>query len=212
MEKKPLRILTPPGHYHFRFFYQHWESIIQEYLDALRIYEITGDEEPLSATVRLDQGAAYLPQRLAEADDRDSIEARAEKVDKYHVPEGVRTLVASVDVPLRMRQSVSPMPRPDEAPAGETVKAQAEHEEWEQTIERTHVTGRVHEITEETWFYFLEVLPPKLLRGRWFAFAEGQEPLTIFWRRNGIHYCRRLTEEETDRVCAASGLPRNYGC
>lgn len=78
--------------------YQRWESVIQEYLNALRIYEITGDEQPLSATVRLDQGAAYLPQRLAEEDARDNIEDRAEKVDKYQVPEGVRTLIGSVDV------------------------------------------------------------------------------------------------------------------
>lgn len=78
--------------------FQRWESIIQEYLNALRVYEITGDEEPLSATVRLDQGAAYLPQRLAEPDDRDHIEKRAEKIAKYSILPGVRTIGASVDV------------------------------------------------------------------------------------------------------------------
>jgi len=85
-------------------------------------------------------------------------------------------------------------------------------EDWQATIERIHVTGRVHAITEEIFDYFLDVLPPKLHGGPWFAFAEGQQPLTIFWRNRGTHYCRRLTEEETGHICTASGLSRNYGC
>lgn len=86
-----------------------------------------------------------------------------------------------------------------------------EPEEWGDTIERIHVTGRINEVTEETYWYFLEVLPPKMMRSNFFAFAEGQEPLTLFWESNGKHFCRRLTEEETTRFCEASGLSKNYG-
>ncbi len=111
----------------------------------------------------------------------------------------------------------------DTPPAGETLKGfltglaqadatdQPDVEEWTQTIERMHVTGRIHEITEETWFYFLEVSPPKIHGGSWFAFAEGTEPLTVFWQRRGKHYCRRLTDTETARVCDLAELPANYG-
>ena len=73
------------------------------------------------------------------------------------------------------------------------------------------VADRIAQITEETWYWFLEVLPPKLHGGSWFAFAEGQEPLKIFCRQRGQHFCRQLTWEETWRVCEASGLPRDYG-
>lgn len=78
--------------------FQSWESIVQKYLNGMRAYELSGDEEALRGIYGLDFGTAYLPQRLAEPDERDNIEARAEKVAKYHIPEGVRTLVAAVDV------------------------------------------------------------------------------------------------------------------
>lgn len=78
--------------------FQSWESIVQKYLNGLRTFELSGDEEPLKGVFGLDFGTAYLPRRLAEPDDRDDIEQRAEKIDKYQVPEGVRTLIASVDV------------------------------------------------------------------------------------------------------------------
>ena len=88
---------------------------------------------------------------------------------------------------------------------------QPDDEPWPDVIARLQVEGRIAEFTEEVWYYFLEVLPPKLLRGSWFAFAEGQEPLKMFWRRQGKHYVRQLTWEETHRLCDATGLPKDYG-
>ena len=117
------------------------------------------------------------------------------------------------------------MPSPDELPAvreslntvlsclttGVPISEQPAEEEWAATIQRLSVEGRIARITQETWYYFLEMLPPKLLRGSWFAFAEGQEPLKLFWRKQGHHYGRQLTWDETWRVCDATGLPRDYG-
>ena len=116
------------------------------------------------------------------------------------------------------------MPIPDVPATGETledllrslttgvpVANQVENEEWPDVIVRLQVEGRIAEVSEEVWFYFLEVLPPKLLRGNWFAFAEGQEPLKLFWRRQGCHYGRQLTWAETHRLCDATGLPKDYG-
>ncbi len=91
------------------------------------------------------------------------------------------------------------------------ISKQPEEEEWHATVERLSSAGRIAEITEETWFHFLEVLPPKLHCGRAFAFAEGQEPLRLFWHRRGKYYGRQLTQEETNRVCDLTGLPRHYG-
>ena len=78
---------------------------------------------------------------------------------------------------------------PEQAPSGEPlgdilrelahgvpVSQQPQDEDWAATVDRIGVAGRIAKVTEETWYYFLEVLPPKLLRGGWFMFAEGQEP------------------------------------
>jgi hypothetical protein len=84
-------------------------------------------------------------------------------------------------------------------------------ETWPELLERITVPGRINEITEETYWYFLEVLPPKLFNGNQYCFAEGDEPLRLFWRQQGRCFCRQLTRDETHRVCDLSGLPREYG-
>ena len=58
-------------------------------------------------------------------------------------------------------------------------------EEWQSMIARISVTGTVAAIDEETFFYFLEVLPPKFQQRSLFAFAEGAESLRVFWRTSG---------------------------
>jgi len=78
--------------------YQSWRSIVQNYLNALREYDITGSEESLKATTNVDQGAPYLPKRLMSQTSSSDIEKRAEDLKKRMVPEGVRFLVATVDV------------------------------------------------------------------------------------------------------------------
>lgn len=88
---------------------------------------------------------------------------------------------------------------------------QPDEESWTELIERISVPGRINEVAEEAYRYFLEVLPPKLFNGNEFCFAEGDEPLRLFWRQQGRCFCRQLTRDETHRVCDLSGLPREYG-
>ncbi len=88
---------------------------------------------------------------------------------------------------------------------------QPDDEVWTELIERISVPGRINEITQETYWYFLEVLPPKLFNGNEFCVAEGDEPLRLFWQRHGRYFCRQLTQDETHRICDFSGLPREYG-
>lgn len=79
--------------------YQGWRSLLLRYLQGLREYVMTGSEETLKNTVNTDQGAPYLPRALAsEGSASEALEGRAEKLERYIVPEGVRTLIATVDV------------------------------------------------------------------------------------------------------------------
>ena len=82
-------------------------------------------------------------------------------------------------------------------------------------MNRTHIENTIHEINEETYWYFLEVLPPKWFNGNLFAFAEGQEPLRLHWhygsRAENRYYCRQLTDEQTNQFCDAVGLSKGYG-
>jgi hypothetical protein len=77
-----------------------------------------------------------------------------------------------------------------------------ESEEWTGVIERITTESVVQEVSEETFDYFLEVLPPKYMGlGGCFVFAEGAEPFRFFWRRSGKFFCRRLSWQETKEFC-----------
>lgn len=82
--------------------YQDWGQLVEKYLRALKALEDTGDDGPLRKTVTTDQGSYYIPQsRLADISP-ESLKAKAEDwgstEDNPTVPDGVRFLVATVDV------------------------------------------------------------------------------------------------------------------
>ena len=76
-----------------------------------------------------------------------------------------------------------------------------EGEDWSALIARIGTPGQIAAIDEETFWYFLEVLPTKYQRGGLFAFAEGAEALRLFWRKGDCHFCRQLTWDETTDFC-----------
>lgn len=78
--------------------FQSWESICLRYLEGVHAYVTTGDETKLQGTTNLDQGAPYMPQRSEAVRSADVLIDRREEVIKHQVPEGVRFMVASVDV------------------------------------------------------------------------------------------------------------------
>lgn len=80
-------------------------------------------------------------------------------------------------------------------------------EEWAVMIARISVPGTVAEIDDYTWNWFLECLPPKYMMGGLFAFAEGAEPLRIFWKRQDTYFVRPLTWDETNTFCYLAGIP-----
>lgn len=67
--------------------------------------------------------------------------------------------------------------------------------------------GSVCEVGEETFFEYLEVLPPQVLELGVFCFAEGAEPYLLFWRRDGRFFARQLTWEETQRLAVLMSVP-----
>lgn len=84
-------------------------------------------------------------------------------------------------------------------------------EEWKEHVERISIPGRVAEITEEHYDYWLEVLPPKYMAGGLFAFAEGAEPLRLFWRgKDERFWMRQLTWDETTEFCRLASLSFPY--
>lgn len=78
--------------------YQPLSGLVVNYLNALKVFNDTGEEGDLQATVNADQGWPYLPRLSAAAREYDSLMDRRENLLKRHVPEGVRFLTAAIDV------------------------------------------------------------------------------------------------------------------
>ena len=76
-----------------------------------------------------------------------------------------------------------------------------EGEDWPALIAHISRPGQIAAIHAETFWYFLEVLPPKYQRGGLFAFAEGAEALRLFWQKGDRYSCRQLTWDETRQFC-----------
>src|SRR5437016_3633261 len=84
------------------------------------------------------------------------------------------------------------------------------NEEWAALIGRISVPGTIADIDEETFSYFLDVLPPKFQCAGLFAFAEGAEELRIFWKSGGQFFSRQLTWDETKTFCNVAGMSFPY--
>ena len=86
-----------------------------------------------------------------------------------------------------------------------------EDEQWKDHVERISVPGRIAEVTEEQYFYWLEVLPPHFQSGSFFAFAEGAEAIRLFWQDgNSRSFVRQLTWEETKEFCRLAHIQLPY--
>lgn len=81
------------------------------------------------------------------------------------------------------------------------IVSRPQDEDWAALMARTAQAGVACAIDEETYDYFLNVLPPKYM-GRGFAFAEGAEPLRWFWRSDvDRFFSRQLSWDETKEFC-----------
>jgi hypothetical protein len=89
------------------------------------------------------------------------------------------------------------------------VIPQPEGEDWSARATRIGIPGRIAEVDEETYWYFLEVLPPRYQRGNTFAFTEGWAPFLLFWQHGDGYYCRQLTWDETKIFCGLAKASRH---
>lgn len=75
-----------------------WSTLVYNYLVAQDVYERTGDEGPLRATVNTGQGLPYLPKALQDGRTVEDVKALARDIGVRLVPTWVRFLLALVDV------------------------------------------------------------------------------------------------------------------
>ena len=69
--------------------------------------------------------------------------------------------------------------------------------------------GTILAVDEETYFYYLEMLPPRFQRGGEFCFAEGSGSFLYFWKSSkDVYYARPLSDEETDTFCRLAKVSR----
>ena len=79
--------------------FQSWKSILENYLQGMRDFALTGSEEKLKNTTNVDQGAPYMSRHLAANAQAQTAESRAVVgMRRYVVPDWTRLVVASVDV------------------------------------------------------------------------------------------------------------------
>jgi phage terminase large subunit GpA-like protein len=78
--------------------FQPWSVMVFEYLTAKDQYDRTGDETNLQSTVNTRQALPYRPQRTESLRTPEEIMARARDFGTRVVPEGVRFLIATIDV------------------------------------------------------------------------------------------------------------------
>ena len=78
--------------------HQNWESLVRNYLHAVRTFDQSGDEGPLRSTLNVDQGIPFMPKRLGITRDVFELMNRVEYWPKREIPKGVRYLTAAVDI------------------------------------------------------------------------------------------------------------------
>ncbi|MDA7979464.1 MAG: hypothetical protein MPJ50_11930 [Pirellulales bacterium] len=97
-----------------------------------------------------------------------------------------------------------------ELKAGDAFAKPTETLSWQQTVAHLSREGRPIEIDADTWWEYLDLLPPRWMSvtGHAFVFAEDGNCFHLFWRTRERYFARLLTEAETDRFCRLSGARR----
>jgi len=78
--------------------YSNPEALAQKYLDGCRLYDLTNDEEGLKTTINVDFGAPFISPKTVSNVSADDYQKRAEDLPKRQIPQGVRFIIAAIDV------------------------------------------------------------------------------------------------------------------
>lgn len=143
-----------------------WKALVAMYLDALDDFERTGNEEALKKFYNNDLAEPYYPKSASDNRLPESLKSRAEDLGEQVVPEGVRFLVATIDVQKNMfvvqvfgvlpgqpfdavlidRYDVRKSQRTDHDGERLWVKPHAYLEDWDELIE--HVIEREYPLED----------------------------------------------------------------
>ena len=66
--------------------------------------------------------------------------------------------------------------------------------------------GTTIQVKEETYYAYLDLLPPRFLDGNLFAFGEGCGAWSMFWIQDGSFYLHHLSEADTETFRQLAGL------
>jgi phage terminase large subunit GpA-like protein len=75
-----------------------WKIMVHKYLTAMEEYATTGNDRPLKTTVNTEQGEVFIAPRMMDTISPEDLMSRAKDIGARVVPEGVRFLVATIDV------------------------------------------------------------------------------------------------------------------
>lgn len=75
-----------------------WKTLVFNYLKAYEEYERTGSHEALKTTVNTDQGEPFTPPSMVGERLPEDLKSRAQEWGDRTVPEGVRFLIATIDI------------------------------------------------------------------------------------------------------------------
>ena len=65
------------------------------------------------------------------------------------------------------------------------------------------------EIKEQTYYEYLDLLPPRYMDGNMFAYGEGFGAFSIFWSQAGKFYVHHLSLADTEVFCECAGLAQH---
>ena len=105
---------------------------------------------------------------------------------------------ASIGAFIRYLKTGDPSPLPN-------------REVWSDMIRLTTAPGALCEVTEDTYDYFLDVLPPRWMGREGFAFGEGMDYVRLFWKSAEKYFSRQLTQEENATFCRLAGIGLTSG-
>lgn len=67
--------------------------------------------------------------------------------------------------------------------------------------------GQTVEIDQQTYYRYLDMLPPRYMDGDLFAFAEGAGNFVLFWRESTRYFAHPLSDADTAEFSALTRVP-----
>ena len=67
--------------------------------------------------------------------------------------------------------------------------------------------GVTVEVDQQTYYRYLDMLPPRFMNGDLFAFGEGAGNFVLFWQESKRYFAQQLSLSDTETFCSLSRVP-----